>query len=292
MVNDTTVEKLADLMNENPTGLLQMRDELTGLLAGWERSGHEQDRAFHLEAWNGNGSMTIDRIGRGTTHVSVICESLFGGIQPAKLLPYLQAATGYENDGFVQRLQVAVFPDPAPWEYGDDYPDKVARDRAFMLIQAIADADFKNISFDADDYNRFPYTHFTSDAQDIFRQWLTEWEETILPNETGLLLGQDLRTRLHASWDFEQLNHRYEQFLTRFRPELEALRAGGEIEPRRAFVTYLDVVNTWRQLAYRDPGLPAEVFDETWSAPEAGRLYDQLIATVEGRALAHAAGHW
>ena len=104
--------------------------------------------------------------------------------------------------------------------------------------------------------------------------------------------GQDLRTMLHASWDFEQLNHRYEQFLTRFRPELEALRAGGEIEPRRGFVIYLDVVNTWRQLAYRDPGLPAEVFDETWSAPEAGRLYDQLIATVEGRALAHAAGHW
>ena len=76
MVNDTTVEKLADLLNENPTGLLQMRDELTGLLASWDRAGHEQDRAFHLEAWNGYGSITIDRIGRGTTHVNIICESL------------------------------------------------------------------------------------------------------------------------------------------------------------------------------------------------------------------------
>lgn len=188
MVNDTTVEKLADLMNENPTGLLQMRDELTGLLAAWERPGHEQDRSFHLEAWNGSGFMTIDRIGRGTTHVNVICESLFGGIQPAKLLPYLQAATGYENDGFVQRLQVAVFPDPAPWEYTDEYPDKVARDRAFTVIQTIADADFSAIGYNADEFNKFPYTRFDTNAQEVFKQWLIKWETDVLPNESGLLL--------------------------------------------------------------------------------------------------------
>jgi hypothetical protein len=188
MVNDTTIEKLADLMNENPTGILLFRDELTGLLASWDRTGHEQDRAFHLEAWNGTGHITVDRIARGTTHVDIICESLFGGIQPTKLLPYLQAATGYENDGFVQRLQVTVMPDPAPWQYDDEYPDKQARDRAFSLIQAIADADFKEIGFDADDYNKFPYTRFNAEAQEVFKQWLIEWEEFVLPNESGLLL--------------------------------------------------------------------------------------------------------
>lgn len=187
MVNDTTVEKLAELLNDNPTGLLQLRDELIGLLASWDRSGHEQDRAFHLEAWNGNGSMTIDRISRGTMHVPLICESLFGGIQPAKLLPYLQAATGYENDGFVQRLQVAVYPDPIPWDYSDEYPDKVARDRAFALIQKVANSNFESIRYDADEYEQFPYTRFDSDAQDIFKDWLIEWETNVLPNESGLL---------------------------------------------------------------------------------------------------------
>lgn len=187
MVNDTTVEKLADLMNENPTGLLQIRDELTGLLASWDKSGHEQDRAFHLEAWNGNGFMTIDRIGRGTTHVRLICESLFGGIQPTKLLPYLQAATGFENDGFVQRLQVAVYPDPAPWNYEDEFPDKVARDKAFDLIKAIADSDFRAIAYDADEYNSLPYTRFDNDAQAVFKQWLIELQTQVLPNESGLL---------------------------------------------------------------------------------------------------------
>ncbi|MEZ0538945.1 YfjI family protein [Fibrella arboris] len=187
MVNDTTVEKLADLLNENPVGLLQLRDELTGLLASWDRAGHEQDRAFHLEAWNGSGSMTIDRIGRGTTHVNVICESLFGGIQPAKLLPYLHAATGYENDGFVQRLQIAVFPDRAQWEYVDDYPDKAARDKAYNLVQQIADADFKAIGFDTSEFEKFPFTRFDITAQDLFKQWLTDWETNVLPNERGLL---------------------------------------------------------------------------------------------------------
>ena len=188
MVNDATIEKLAELLNENPTGLLHLRDELTGLLAGWERAGREQDRAFYLEAWNGNGSMTIDRIGRGTSHVKLICVSLFGGIQPSKLLPYLQAATGYENDGFVQRLQLAVYPKAADWGYTDEYPNKQARDRAFALIQQLADADFKAISYDADEYNEFAYTRFDTDAQEVFKNWLIQWETSTLRNESGLLL--------------------------------------------------------------------------------------------------------
>ena len=188
MVNDATVEKLADLLIENPAGLLHNRDELTGLLASWDRPGHEGDRAFHLEAWNGGGDYIVDRIGRGTTFVKVVCESLFGGIQPAKLLPYLQAATGYENDGFVQRLQVAVFPDPASWEYGDEYPDTQARDKAFKLIQEIADADFKSIGYDSGEFDKFSHTRFDPAAQEVFKQWLINLETVVLPAENGLLL--------------------------------------------------------------------------------------------------------
>ncbi|MBO0939956.1 DUF3987 domain-containing protein [Fibrella sp. HMF5335] len=188
MTSDATVEKLGELLNENPNGLLQFRDELTGLLAGWDRAGHEQDRAFYLEAWNGNGGTSIDRIGRGTMHIKNVCVSLLGGIQPAKLLGYLQAATGYENDGFVQRLQLAVFPDRANWSYTDDVPDKPARDRAFTLIRKIADMDLGEIGYAADEYNRFPYTRFAPEAQAIFREWLTAWETVVLPAEQGLLL--------------------------------------------------------------------------------------------------------
>ena len=45
--NDTTVEKLGELLRDNPAGLLVMRDELVGLIASWDREGREGERAFY-----------------------------------------------------------------------------------------------------------------------------------------------------------------------------------------------------------------------------------------------------
>jgi putative DNA primase/helicase len=49
-VNDTTVEKLGELLNDNPNGLLLFRDELSGFLHTMDRRGHENDRAFFRSA--------------------------------------------------------------------------------------------------------------------------------------------------------------------------------------------------------------------------------------------------
>ncbi|MVM36335.1 DUF3987 domain-containing protein [Spirosoma sp. HMF4905] len=187
IANDPTIEKLADLLNENPTGILVTRDELIALIAAWDKSGREQDRAFYLEGWNGNGSIIIDRMARGTTHVKNVCITLFGGIQPSRLLGYLKAATEHDNDGFVQRLQLAVFPDKAAWAYTDEFPDKAARDKAFTLIKQIVQSDFAAIAYPANEYNRLPYTRFDEQAQQVFKDWLVKWETQVLPNESGLL---------------------------------------------------------------------------------------------------------
>lgn len=118
--NDTTVEKLGELLKDNPTGLLVLRDELVGLMASWDREGREGDRAFYLEAWNGNSSFDTDRIGRGSIFIHNICVSIFGGIQPDKLIGYLeQASNALANDGMLQRFQVLVYPDRETWEYRD-----------------------------------------------------------------------------------------------------------------------------------------------------------------------------
>ena len=45
LVNDTTVEKLGELLNHHPNGLLLFRDELSGWLHTMDRPGHENDRA-------------------------------------------------------------------------------------------------------------------------------------------------------------------------------------------------------------------------------------------------------
>jgi Protein of unknown function (DUF3987) len=70
---DTTTEKLADLLNENPNGLLVFRDELVGFLRSLDKYGREGDRQFYLEAWNGDQSFSVDRIGRGSLRVEAFC---------------------------------------------------------------------------------------------------------------------------------------------------------------------------------------------------------------------------
>jgi Protein of unknown function (DUF3987) len=76
-------------MSENPAGIFVIRDELTGWWSALERAGREGERAFCLQAWNGDTGHTIDRIGRGTIHVPACCMSMLGGIQPGRLKSYL-----------------------------------------------------------------------------------------------------------------------------------------------------------------------------------------------------------
>jgi len=142
--NDATIEKMAVLLSENTRGVLLVRDELVGLLASWDREDKQPDRAFFIEAWNGYGSYTSDRIGRGTTYTENMCVSIYGGIQPAKLLKYLQQATnGYQNDGLIQRLQLLVYPDePKKWSLVDQFPDHKAKDRFTEIIKKLSEMDF------------------------------------------------------------------------------------------------------------------------------------------------------
>ncbi len=50
-VNDSTVEKLGELLNENPNGLLLVRDELGGWLATIQSEDGSVARAFYLECF-------------------------------------------------------------------------------------------------------------------------------------------------------------------------------------------------------------------------------------------------
>ena len=133
--NDPTVEKLGELLRENPGGLLYVRDELVGLIASWEKQGREGNRQFFLEAWNGTDDYDTDRIGRGTIIIPNLCVSIFGGMQPDKLTAYLeQASDALGNDGLLQRFQLLVYPDPIEWEYRDQIPDERARKRVDLIF--------------------------------------------------------------------------------------------------------------------------------------------------------------
>src|SRR3712207_1431233 len=115
---DATVEKISEILLENPRGILVHRDELSGWLRNLDKQGREGDRSFYLESWNGTGSFDVDRIGRGSLHLSALCLSILGGIQPGPLSTYVYQATQGDkgDDGLLQRFQLLVWPDPpAAW---------------------------------------------------------------------------------------------------------------------------------------------------------------------------------
>ena len=192
--NDSTVEKLGELLRENPAGLLVLRDELVGLIATWVREGREGGRAFFLEGWNGNQSFDTDRIGRGHISVPNLCISIFGGIQPNKLTTYLeQAVHSLGNDGMLQRYQLLVYSDARPWEWRDRAPDKPARDAAFAVFEALAD--FDPVAWGAapaDDYIRFPHFCFDPEAQLVFIEWSEDMHRTRMPEEDEPIIRQHL----------------------------------------------------------------------------------------------------
>ena len=190
--NDSTVQKLGDLLVHNAQGMLVFRDELIGLLASWDKEGHEEDRAFYLEGWNGTASFNIDRIGRGSLHIKNLCISVFGGIQPELLERYLAGiSTSLDNDGRIQRFQVLVYPNSVPWQWRDRYPVKGAREAVRDLFDRLASFDpLQDGAAPSDDFVKLPHFYFDDAAQEIFVEWCSELYKVHIAGEQNPMMQQ------------------------------------------------------------------------------------------------------
>jgi hypothetical protein len=185
-VNDATVEKLVELLKDNPRGLLMYRDELFGWLRNLDKIGREGDRTFFLESWNGNGDYTQDRIARGTIRVKGVCISIFGTIQPGRLNSYIEGAIngGQGDDGLIQRFQVAVYPEQAKtWKNIDRYPDHRARDRAYRIFSTIDSLDPETCGVVPDKFSGIAALRFEREAQEFFDDWRLKLETRLRSGE-------------------------------------------------------------------------------------------------------------
>jgi putative DNA primase/helicase len=177
VVNDSTVEKLGEILNQNPFGILLFRDELNGFFRTLERQGHEADRAFYLECWNGDNSFTYDRIGRGTLHINGACLAALGGIQPGPLADIVRGLRGSGDDGLLQRFQLAVWPDVSPgWKNVDRAPDHAARTEVLEIIERLDRLTPE--SFGAEP-GTIPQTRFNPEAQELFDVWRERLEHRL-----------------------------------------------------------------------------------------------------------------
>lgn len=179
IVNDATVEKLGELLQQNPWGTLSYRDELYGLLTGLDKQGQEGSRAFMLQAYDGNQGYTFDRIIRGTVHVPRVCLAMIGGIQPGRIQEYVRGAVagGSGDDGLLQRFGLAVWPDTAgEFVHVDQWPDTPAKQTAWAVFDRLAQL---QPASETDPQ----VWRFNAAAQALFVEWLVPFETEIRGDE-------------------------------------------------------------------------------------------------------------
>jgi Protein of unknown function (DUF3987)/Bifunctional DNA primase/polymerase, N-terminal len=136
-VSDVTIERAAQLLQARPAGLVYIADELAGLFANMSRYTDGEDRAFWLQAWNGD-AFRQERVGRPPVSIDYLTVSIVGGFQPDKLA----AAFGTDMDGLYARMLFA-WPDEPPYRELTDEVAEVepAIVNALVRIVRLGDAD-------------------------------------------------------------------------------------------------------------------------------------------------------
>ncbi len=187
IVNDSTVEKLGELMRASPWGMLSYRDELHGLLTAMDKPGQEGARAFYLQSYDGDKEYTFDRIARGTHRIDCVCLSVLGCMQPGLLREYVRGTVsgGSSDDGLLQRFALAVWPDLSDEFLNvDEKPDEPAMKRAWSVYQRLVNLPPPN----AGDTG----WRFTSEAQQRFNDWRVQFEEDLFRHDVHPALGSHL----------------------------------------------------------------------------------------------------
>jgi hypothetical protein len=134
-VDDTTVEKLADILKENRRGVALIKDELSGWLGSmdqYKQGGKGGDRQKWLQIHT-NRPISVDR--KSSDEPVIIPRpfvSIFGGIQP-EVLPDFGKDRG---DGLLDRF-VAAYPAPMVGRWTDDEISDEAREGYKALIDAL-----------------------------------------------------------------------------------------------------------------------------------------------------------
>jgi hypothetical protein len=107
-LSDSTIERLAVLLEARPQGLAFVADELARLFLNMKRYSNGQDNEFWLEAWNGK-NFVVERQGRPPVVLDYLLVGVIGGFQPDKLA---RAFDG-DLDGMYARFCFAWPEEPA-----------------------------------------------------------------------------------------------------------------------------------------------------------------------------------
>ena len=132
---ESTVEKAARLSEPNPRGLILIRDELSGWLAGMDRYAGNAggDRPFWLQSYGGR-TWTQDRVkDPEPVVISHLLWSILGTVQPDRVASLMTAG---DDDGLTARF-LFCWPDPLPPRRPSCRADTAGARRAILRLRRV-----------------------------------------------------------------------------------------------------------------------------------------------------------
>jgi DNA polymerase I-like protein with 3'-5' exonuclease and polymerase domains len=172
IVSDTTVEKLAEILEDNPHGTLVARDELAGWLGSFTRY-KGQKGGTDLPNWlemHRAGTVIVDRktSERQTLFIHRAAVSITGGIQPAVLARALTPE--FLDAGLAARLLMAMPPKlPKRWSEVEVSPD------VEQAYQAVLDK-LLALEFDTRDGEKAPHVlTLSTESKDAWVVFYDQW---------------------------------------------------------------------------------------------------------------------
>jgi hypothetical protein len=196
-VNDGTIERLAELLQARPHGIVLMRDELAALFLNMSRYSGGQDDEFWLESWNGEPH-TVERMGRMLS-VDHLLIGVVGGMQPDKLVASFEG----DHDGKYARVLFA-WPDEPGWLGLNNDATEIDTDVYNIISRILTLADFTEeggliprfISLDTEAERGFAqFAQFAHQEKNAFEGREREW----FAKATGHVLRL-ANTLTHVEW--------------------------------------------------------------------------------------------
>jgi hypothetical protein len=179
LVDNVTIEKLADILNQNPHGLLMAMDEVRDYFISLTRYDSDS-KGFWLKAFNLT-PIIIDRKGSGTTRIENPFIVLFGGIQPEIWERFVN--NDLKECGLIDRILVVLLNDQIRYATGDIDPAKLIEwENIIKKLLELGEGKDEPVNI-----------HLTVEA----RQTLEAWRE----NQISELNKDEAKRRMGGKWD-------------------------------------------------------------------------------------------
>jgi len=124
-----------------------------------------------------------------------------------------------------------------------------------------------------------------SELEQTLKQMGIERDLVVMQGRTlGKNQDDAMRALVHKSWNLDEIDRRYEDFITRFRPVFKAVKKGRNADPRTAFQIRTLMIQEYRRILLRDPLLPAEMLPTGWHGTAAYQLCRNLYRLIYSQA--------